>query len=849
MDRHSSVNSEKQPQIPFYIFPIIVLIWVFIAIGSLVRRTISALFYPFVLAYSTVKTLLYELVAGIRSWIQEKKHLRASKKQIKPPSVEAIRRQQVQLGYKSSKLSLTEQFNLLREATRSTFISLKQKISLHQQAKRERLARKKEKMKQVSIAQKEIPRTGHFQAFKSWFSGLAVHKHQRSVPDTGSMQIPTKGTSIDMWKSFITGIACTIIFVFAPYEGYHWLMALPNPQLLSRRDLQVTTKIFDRKGVLLYEIYQDQNRTPLPLESIPKTIIHATIAIEDRDFYRHQGISLKGIIRAFRETVFNKRVQGGSTITQQLIKSALLSPEVKITRKIKEVLLAFWAERLYSKDELLEMYLNQVPYGGTAWGIEAASQTFFGKSATELNLAEASLLAGLPAAPTEYSPFGSHPEKAFDRQKEVLRRMQEDRYITKEQADEARETQIVFATPNTAIRAPHFVMYVKELLEKRYGQRLVDQGGLQIKTSLDISLQEKTEELVSKHIDALASLNVGNGAALVTNPKTGEILAMVGSKNYFDLESDGNVNVTTSLRQPGSSIKVVNYAAALENGYTASTIIDDSPITFPNVGSTPYAPVNYDGRYHGAVPFRYALANSYNIPAVKILAKIGVPTMIAAGKNMGISTWNDENRFGLSLTLGGGEVTMLDMTKVYGTLANEGRKTELHPILEVTDYAGRVYERNTSPRSVQALKPETAWIISNILSDNTARIPAFGPNSSLVIPNKTVSVKTGTTDNKRDNWTIGYTPSYVVSVWVGNNDNTPMNPYLTSGITGAAPIWHDIMVELLKNSPDEVAKKPDTVVSIPCYFGRTEFFIQGTQPQSGRCAPMPTPSVSTTPTP
>lgn len=849
MDRRSNVNSEKQPQIPFYIFPIIVLIWVFIAIGSLVRRTMRALFNPFVMAYNTVSTLWHELITGITSWFQEKKHLRERKRHEQSTSVESTRKHQISLGYKNSKISLIEQFKILSASARSILTSVKQRISLKRQEKQEQSARETEKLKQESIAQKEIHHIAPAHRLGTWFSQRFTRKHTGGKTDTDSLPKQTKGTSLDMWKSFITGIACTIIFVFAPYEGYHWLMALPNPQLLSRRDLQVTTKIFDRKGVLLYEIYQDQNRTPLALESIPDTIVHATIAIEDRDFYRHQGISLKGIMRAFRETVFNKRVQGGSTITQQLIKSALLSPEVKITRKIKEVFLAFWAERLYSKNEILEMYLNQVPYGGTAWGIEAASQTYFGKSATELNLAEASLLAGLPAAPTEYSPFGSHPQKAFDRQKEVLRRMQEDRYITKEEADIARGTQIVFATPNTAIRAPHFVMYVKELLEKRYGQRLVDQGGLQITTSLDISVQEKTEEIVSKHIEALKSLSVGNGAALVTNPKTGEILAMVGSKNYFDMESDGNVNVTTSLRQPGSSIKVVNYAAALENGFTASTIIDDSPITFPIAGSTPYAPVNYDGRFHGAVPFRYALANSYNIPAVKILAKIGLPAMIATGKNMGISTWNDEKRFGLSLTLGGGEVTMIDMATVYGTLANDGKKTELQPILEVTDYTGRVYEKNISPRSIQALKPEAAWIISNILSDNTARIPAFGPNSSLVIPDKTVSVKTGTTDNKRDNWTIGYTPSFVTSVWVGNNDNSPMNPYLTSGVTGAAPIWHDIMVELLKNKPDEVATKPDSVVAIPCYFGRTEFFIQGSQPQSGRCAPMPTPSISTTPTP
>ena len=665
-------------------------------------------------------------------------------------------------------------------------------------------------------------------------------------------QLPTiskPALKIDRLKSFITGVAATIVFIFTPYITYQWLTALPNPQLLSRRDLQVTTKIFDRSGALLYEIYLDQNRTPLPLADIPTFAKDATISIEDRDFYRHSGISFKGILRAARETVLNNHVQGGSTITQQLIKSALLSPEVSLMRKIKEVILAFWAERLYTKNQILEMYLNQVPYGGTAWGIEAASQTYFGKPAKQLTLPEAALLAGLPAAPTEYSPFGTHPQKAYERQKEVLRRMTEDRYITQQEADAAIKTPLKFAKPSIAIRAPHFVMYVKNILEQRYGARLVEQGGLQIMTSLDINIQEKAEEILKNHIDALAPLRVGNGAALVTDPKTGEILAMVGSKNYFDLEADGNVNVTTSLRQPGSSIKVVNYAAALENGFTAASVLDDSPVVYQSAGSPPYAPVNYDGKFHGATPFRYALANSYNIPAVKILSKIGIQTMIEKGRLMGITSWQDESRYGLSLTLGGGDVTMLEMANVFGTLANQGKRIDLMPILEVTDYTGRIYERNKPKGNVQAVKPETAWIINNILSDNTARIAAFGPNSSLVISNKTVSVKTGTSNDKRDNWTIGYTPSYVTTVWVGNNNNAPMNPYLTSGITGAAPIWHDIMTELLKDKMDEVPQKPETVLAIPCYFGRPEYFIAGTEPPSGRCAPLPTPTPTGSPTP
>jgi penicillin-binding protein 1C len=664
---------------------------------------------------------------------------------------------------------------------------------------------------------------------------------------------PTKTEQI---KSFIAGVCVTVLFFVLPYNAYQWLKALPNPQLLTRRDLEVTTKIFDRNGVLLYEIYTDQNRTPLALAQIPKLMQEATIAIEDKNFYQHPGVSVMGIIRAARETIVNKHVQGGSTITQQLIKSALLSPEISITRKVKEIILAFWTERIYNKNQILEMYLNQVPYGGTAWGIEAAAWTYFGTSVTKLNLAQIALLAGLPAAPTEYSPFGSHPEKAFERQKEVLRRMTEDRYITKEQEQEALSTSIQFTTPRVPILAPHFVMYVKELLEKQYGPRLVEQGGLRITTSLDSAMQEKAENIVRTEIESLVGLRVGNGAALVTSPATGEILAMVGSKDYFDIAHDGNVNVTTSLRQPGSSIKVVNYAAALENaapaggqGFTAATILDDSPVIYQIPGSPAYAPVNYDGKFHGLTPLRYALANSYNIPAVKTLARIGVATMVEKGRAMGIGSWTDLSRYGLSLTLGGGDVTMLDMARVFGTLANGGKEVDLQPILEITDYTGHVLGKNTPKTGTQAVKPEVAWIMSNILSDNTARAAAFGPNSSLVIPGKTVSVKTGTTDSKRDNWTIGYTPSLLTAVWVGNNNNAPMDPMLTSGVTGAAPIWHDIMTELLKDKPDEVALKPDTVIAIPCYFNRLEYFIKGTEPPGGQCAPIPTPTPSPSPTP
>lgn len=651
------------------------------------------------------------------------------------------------------------------------------------------------------------------------------------------------------WKirSFFAGILFATIFVFIPYQTHSFIISLPRPNLLSNRNIQITTKIYDRNGNLLYEIYADENRTPIPLSQIPKALQNATIAIEDRDFYRHNGFSSKGIIRAMKEIVMNHNIQGGSTITQQLIKSALLTPEVTVERKVKEIFLAFWAERIYSKDQILEMYLNQVPYGGMAWGVEAASHQYFGKPVKDLTLAEAALLAGLPAAPTDFSPLGSSPQKAFQRQHEVIRRMKEDRYISDREAETALNQKISFATPQTGIKAPHFVMFIKQYLEKKYGPRMVASGGLRVFTTLDLGLQEKVEDIVKTQIDSLSSLQVGNGAALVTDPKNGEILAMVGSKDYFDIENDGNVNVTTSLRQPGSSIKVVTYTAALENGFTAASIIADSPITYRFTGGPNYTPVNYDGKFHGPTPLRYALGNSYNIPAVKVLEKIGVKTMIEKGRLMGISSWEDDSAYGLSLALGGGDVTMLDMAMVYGSLANKGIRNDLISIKNVTDYTGQVIETQKPNTNIQATSAEASWLISNILSDNNARAASFGTNSSLVISGKTVSVKTGTSNDKRDNWTIGYTPSVVVTVWVGNNDNSPMHPQLSSGVTGAAPIWHDIMTELINTKPDEVIERPANISEIPCYSGKSEFFIKGTEPASGRCLPIPTPAATPNP--
>lgn len=648
-----------------------------------------------------------------------------------------------------------------------------------------------------------------------------------------------------LFLGMILGSFLVFFLVFIPYNFYTFVKQLPHPKLLSQRVIPITTQIYDRKGNLLYEIHGDEDRKPLPLTEVPKIVKDATIAIEDKDFYHHFGFSITAIARAARETFVNKNTQGGSTITQQLIKTALLTPEITLKRKLREVLLAFWAERIYSKDQILEMYLNQVPYGGTAWGIEAAAESYFGKRVADLSLGEAAYLAGLPAAPSYYSPYGTHPEYAYLRQKEVLGRMLDDHKITQTQYDEAVDTDIIVKPNLVNINAPHFVMYVKELLIDKYGQKLVDQGGLRVTTTLDLDLQEKIQKIVSRNVKELSQLHVGNGAALVTNPKNGDVLAMIGSRDYFDTNHDGNVNVTLAPRQPGSSIKPLMYAAALEKGFTAATILEDTPISFQIPGQVAYAPVNYDSRFHGSVTLRTALGSSYNITAVKTLNRIGVKSLIETAKKMGISTWTNESRFGLALTLGGGETTLLDMVTAYGVLANGGIKVNLDPILTVTDYTGKTYYKKSIPQGETVLSSGISFIISDILADNSARTPAFGPHSQLVIPGKTVAVKTGTTNEKRDNLTFGYTPSFVVGVWVGNNDNTPMNPVLTSGVTGAAPIWNQIMIHLLSDKKNEPFAKPSNVISIPC-FGRNEYFVEGTQPKRG-CGVLPSSPPSPSP--
>ena len=611
-------------------------------------------------------------------------------------------------------------------------------------------------------------------------------------------------------KVKLASVLGTFLFLLFSYTVFvlNTAYQLPSPERLVSTNKPLTTEFFDRNGALLYRLYEGRNRSLINLDEVPQNLINATIAIEDKNFYKHSGVDLEAIARAIINDIKYKKQEGASTITQQLIKNTLLTPEKTYVRKIKEGILAIWAETKYSKNQILQMYFNETPYGGITWGIKAASQTFFYKEPKDLSLAEAAYLAGLPASPTEFSPYGTHPQLGFERQKQVLRRMVEEKYITEGEEQEALSQKLEINAPQNNIKAPHFVYYIKDVLSQKYGPRVVSQGGLKIYTTLDLNLQEVVEDIVSDEVANLSSLNVNNGAAMVTDPKSGEILSMVGSKN-FDEPQFGNYNATIALRQPGSSIKPITYATAFKLGYSPGNTILDAPVVFKDEWGNKYAPVNYDGKFHGPVSIRVALGSSLNIPAVKTLSTAGMDNMIQTSRDLGITTFTEPKKYGLSLTLGGAEVKMIDMMGAYGAFSQTGKLIKPVGVLKVTDSSGNILEEYQKQER-QALSPAVAYLISSILSDNNARTMAFGANSLLNLPG--VAVKTGTTDSKRDNWTFGYTPDFVVGVWVGNNDNSPMDPRLASGITGAAPIWNKITRTLLSIHPSLGFVQPEGVV-------------------------------------
>lgn len=625
------------------------------------------------------------------------------------------------------------------------------------------------------------------------------------------------------------------------------LKDLPSPHQLKNNNLPLSTQIYDRNGELLFTFYNDQNRQLTKLNNIPQHVIDATLATEDEKFYQHQGLSVSGILRAIKHNLTDNQLQGGSTITQQLIKNTLLNNKKTLTRKLKEVILAIHTELIFDKKTILSMYFNHIPYGGPVYGIEAASHHYFNKTVQDLNLSEAALLAGLPQAPTKYSPF-SHPQKAKARQITVLKRMLKEQLITQDQYQQAIEAPLKYNPNPNSIKAPHFVMYVYQKLTDQYNPQVIAQGGLKITTTLDLKIQNQAEEILKEELEKLKNLNVNNGATLITDPQSGQILAMVGSKDYFDPNIDGQVNITTSLRQPGSAIKPINYALAFEKGFTPSTTIEDAPIAFRLPNQKTWTPRNYDNKFHGKVTLRTALASSYNIPAIKLLNRNGISQMVLLAQKMGIDTWNDPSRYGLSLTLGSNEVKMTDLAEVYGTFANLGNHVELTPIISIKNSNNQPLQYSPCPNSKcqpnQVINPSTAFLINDVLSDPQARAPAFGYNSILNIPQHQVAVKTGTSNNLRDNWTIGYTSDQLVVTWVGNNDNTPMSK-VASGITGASPIWaKTINLSLQDRSTAHQFSSPETIVKVAicpltntltceaCPNPKLETFATGTQPKT-----------------
>ncbi len=597
---------------------------------------------------------------------------------------------------------------------------------------------------------------------------------------------------------------------------------LPDPEALVTRKVGESTKIYDSTGeTLLYDIHGEEKRTIIPWESIPDYVKKATLASEDSDFYNHRGIDFKGIARAFLTDIKNVGIsQGGSTITQQLVKKALLGDERTIGRKIKELILTIEIERKFSKDELFWMYLNQIPYGSNAYGIEAASKTFFNKSANNLTLNEAVIIASLPKAPTYYSPYGSHVQDLMTRKNNTLKRMVDLGYITSKEYDDAQNEKVSFEAGNDKISAPHFVIMVKEYLVSKYGEDAVEKDGLKVITTLNSDLQIAAEEAVSKYSKINKDKYKANNAALVAlNPKTGEVVALVGSSDYFDTKNDGNFNVATAKRQPGSSFKPFAYATAFKKGYPDGTILFDAKTEFnPNCqpdglgkkdqyGLDCYNPGNYDGRFRGPVTMRNALAQSLNIPSVKTLYLAGIDDTINLAESMGITTLQDRSRFGLSLVLGGAEVRLIDLVSAYGVFANDGLRNPWFTIKRVESSTGEVLEENKNdPKRV--LDASIANLISDVLSDNNAKAPVFGYSSALYIPGREVAAKTGTTQENRDAWVVGYTPSLAVGVWTGNNDNKSMTRE-GAGISASGPMWHEFMVKALTSSPVENFNRPD----------------------------------------
>ena len=649
----------------------------------------------------------------------------------------------------------------------------------------------------------------------------------------------------------LAGVVGGVLLFFVLFAWFS--RNLPKPGEVVRRE-GFSTKIYDRNGALLYDLFDDERRTPVTISQIPVELQQAVVAIEDKDFYNHQGFDMMTIVRIPYNILFKQRVIGGSTLTQQLVKNALLTNERSVVRKFKELVLSMQIERTFTKEEILEMYLNEAPYGGTAWGIGTASELYFNKPVNELTLVESAILAGLPQRPSAYSPYTGKTDDDGEplwkvRAKGVLRRMREDEYIT-----EAAYTQalgdldlVEFDRGTIDIQAPHFVFYVRDVLEEMYGEDAINASGFKVTTSLDLELQEKAQEIVKTEVEKVEDLKISNGAALVMDPRNGEILSMVGSRDYSNDEIGGQYNVVVDgLRQPGSSIKPITYLALLQRGYHPGSMIADVETVFtPHENAKAYTPKNYDGKFRGPVTVRNSLGSSLNIPAVKALAIVGIDPFLSLAYDMGFVTLEpteaNMKRFGLAVTLGGAEVHMIDTVTAYSSFANYGSKVEPVAILKIEDKNGKVIYEHRPVEGKKVITEEEAFLINHILSDNFARAIAFGTNSLLnVSPN--VAVKTGTTNDQKDNWAVGWSQEIIVGAWVGNNDNTSMSQ-VTSGVSGATPIWRNIMLAALEKEgysapdwiiPSGVEKvKVDKISGYPEhdeFESREEYVIKGTLP-------------------
>ncbi len=617
-------------------------------------------------------------------------------------------------------------------------------------------------------------------------------------------------------------LALTAMVLFTSGISILWVASLRIPALedISERRIDQSTKIYDRTGeILLYDTSRDARRALVPFADISPYAKAAALAIEDKNFYSHNGFEFSSFLRAVLVNLTTLSFsQGGSTITQQVVKNSILTKDKTPTRKLKELILAIKLEKVLTKDEILSLYLNEISYGGTIYGIGEATQSFFGKAASELTLAESAYLASLPKAPTYYSPYGPNRDALEARKNLVLQEMLANKFISENELAVAANEKVEFKPrQNTgSIKAPHFVFFVIDYLAKKYGEDTLPNSGFKVITTLDYTIQEEAEAVAKKY-GAInkTSFNGENNAIVAIDPKTGDILAMVGSRDYFDQEIDGNFNAALGHRQPGSTFKPFVYSVLFNKGYTDKTMLFDTPIQFspacpPDNFTTDeicYSPGNYDDRFRGPITIREALAQSVNIPAVEALYLAGVKDSVDLAKSMGIESLTELDAYGLSLVLGGGSVSLLDMTSAYSVFANNGVRNPYNPILRVEDADGNVVDRySTSPSRV--LSEQTARTISSILSDNVARTPAYGANSSLYVPTRDVAVKTGTSNDYKDAWILGYTPNIVIGAWVGNNDSSPMEKKVAGLIV--SPLWRELMDKVLPSLALESFPRPET---------------------------------------